>query len=452
MSLDSILRSTGKNILNVDAMTLGYILWGGGVGDIVQNRKDSSGATIFNIPIPQGTNYFTFQIDTTTNYWIYRITEMNDNDLCTYNWSFYSNPTQFTYSQLTCDVHSGTTYINICVQNKNGDATYEGLKAAHVQFELGSTATTYEPYHQGPESIKIPSDSKNIITYPYKETTHDIGSTHFTVGAGGSIKVEGATESTITFTISQSITLTPNTQYVLSGYREGSSVSYMVLRDTEARSQVIKLTKVNQTQAFTASHSTYELYIQLDANTTTEDYDLYYPQLEEGIQATDYSLNTGDKEVLKVSYGSRNLWQNTNTTFPSTLSYDSNTQTYTIGTGTAGYNFVAHKLDNPIPAGTVVTISAYFQSGKGRSCVVGGYHRTGGTSWQGEIEIPTNVDMTGKTLTATFTTTATVEEFMVFHNTGDNVEEPIIFQVQYELGNKATKYVPYSKEVVWESN
>lgn len=154
-------------------------------------------------------------------------------------------------------------------------------------------------------------------------------------------------------------------------------------------------------------------------------------------------LEYPEPKTLNAKLGSKNLWQNTNTTFPSTLSYDSNTQTYTMGTGTAGYQFVAHKLDNPIPAGTVVTISAYFQSGKGVQCAFGGYHRTGGRSWQGYLDIPANTDMTGQMLTATFTTTETVEEFEVFHNTGGNVEESYVFQVQYEISSTATTYTPY---------
>lgn len=146
---------------------------------------------------------------------------------------------------------------------------------------------------------------------------------------------------------------------------------------------------------------------------------------------------------MGVKVRSKNLWQNTNTTFPTALSYDSATQTYTIGTGTTGFVFMAHKFTNPIPVGTTVTISIMFQSGKGRGVAIGGYHRTGGTSWQGYINVPPNVDMTGQTLTSTFITTETVEEFMVFHNTGDNIKGPFIFKVQYEIGSTATAYTPY---------
>ena len=154
-------------------------------------------------------------------------------------------------------------------------------------------------------TVTLRIKSKNLVKYPYKESTHDVGSVHFTVGANGSIKVEGAADGDARFFVAQSITLTPNSQYVLSGYREGNPDSYMVLRDTDTHSHVIKLTKVNQTQAFTATHTSYELYIQLDTNAITEDYDLYFPQLEEGIQATDYELAPADRDVQKVVYTSK---------------------------------------------------------------------------------------------------------------------------------------------------
>lgn len=164
----------------------------------------------------------------------------------------------------------------------------------------------------------------------------------------------------------------------------------------------------------------------------------------QAVRLPDVSPN---EHTLGVKVSSKNLWQNTNTTFPSALSYNSTNQTYILGAGTAGYNFVAHTLTNPIPVGTTVTISIMFQSGKGRGVAIGGYHRTGGKSWQGYISVPFDVDMTGQTLTSTFTTTETVEEFMVFHNTGDNIENPFIFKAQYELGTTATSYTPYISDL-----
>ena len=337
-------------------------------------------------------------------------------------------------------------YVSFVITEK----TYNFIINNNLQIEIGSTATSYEPYRQGPETVTIPYSGKNLIKFPYEETTKTLNGVTFTVGDDGGITVSGTATDTTVFTINSPIQLEQGKQYTLSGYSEQAENSDSLMTIHAAGDlQAVDVTQQYQTATFTANYTTYYMYIAVRGGSTANE--TFYPQLEEGITATDYSLNTGDKEVWKVSYGSRNLWQNTNTTFPSTLSYDSNTQTYTIGTGTTGYQFIAHKLDNPIPAGTVVTISAYFQSGKGKGCVFGGYHRTGDTSWQGHIDIPTDTDMTGKTLTQTFTTTKTVEEFEVFHNTGDNIEEPYVFRVQYELGNKATDYVPYSKEQVWKS-
>lgn len=310
--------------------------------------------------------------------------------------------------------------------------------------------------NDNPTSITIPSNSKNLIQYPYIFSTKTRYGVTFTVQSDGGIKVEGTVNDSevpqdffLEYLYTPTMTtlnIKTNTTYTFSGFKSGSGVSLIYYNNSNN-----EISTAGQSVTFNSAITTSPLIAIKVIKGVTIDA-LLYPQLEEGTTATDYELNTGDKEVYKVSYGSRNLWQNTNTTFPSTLSYDSNTQTYTIGTGTVGYIFTVHKLDSPIPAGTVVTISAIFKSGKTASGVAfGGYHRTDTRSWQGYIDIPANTDLTGQTLTTTFTTTATVEEFLIFHNTGSNVEENIIFQVQYEIGNKATKYVPYSKEVVWKS-
>ena len=380
MSLDSILRATGKNLFDINSAELvNAELDGNGI-----KFTGSAGGSI-DIKIPAARYTLSFKRSADGAVFLRNgkvtsgiITQIDNT----------ATSVTFTFTG-TVD---GYLRISTFVQN---------LVLSDIQIEKGSTATAYEPYQQGPKSIKIPYRGNNIITYPYENTTQTINGVTFTVGKDGGITISGNPTDTTKFDVKNSITLEQNKQYTLSGFKE------------------------------------------------RVDNIVFYPQLEEGTVATEFSLNTGDKEVLKVSYGSRNLWQNTNTTFPAALSYNSTNQTYILGAGTAGYLFVAHTLTNPIPAGITVTISVIFQSGKGRGVAIGGYHRTGGRSWQGHINVPFNVDMTGQTLTSTFTTTETVEEFMVFHNTGDNIEEPFVFQVQYELGDKATEYVPYSKEVVW---
>lgn len=450
MSLDSILRSIGKNLFNKSTLTAGTKV----------------------VELTQTTNGFTFKTSATLKtmqvgsniYLIAGTYYCSGTVTCSDTsykggWGVYDKENQkyIINASSRGTINDKFTVTESKTYHLGFFAPYNApvgvtMTFENIQLEQGSTATSYEPYQQGPKTIKIPYRGNNIITYPYENTTQTINGVTFTVGKDGSITINGTPTDTTKFDVKNSITLEQNKQYTLSGFKErpeGSAGAVFHLDPIDGMSQNITIDSQYQTQTFTADSSNYYCYIIVPTTGDLVDNIVFYPQLEEGTVATEFSLNTGDKEVLKVSYGSRNLWQNTNTTFPSTLSYDNSTQTYTMDTGTAGYAFAAHTLTNPIPAGTTVTISVIFQSGKGTGTAIGGYHSTGGTSWQGHITVPEDTDMTGQTLTSTFTTTETVEAFVIFHNTGSNIEVPYIFKVQYELGDKATEYVPYSKEVVW---
>lgn len=454
MSLDSILRSTGKNLLNSDNISLGQfctvVSKGNGGAVITSPNNEENTATIAyllnRVKLPAGTYTFScnFTVENTKN-----TTRPNEIMIFvdrTFKQTWNLAKSDGTYAPIitfTIDKESEISiswYFNVGAYT-TADTTAK-VTFSDLQLEKGSTSTSYEPYQQGPKSIIIPSNSKNLIKYPYTETTKTQKGITFTDNGDGTITVNGTSTGLATFTLG-SVSLDNTKSYFLYGKNTSSNLPLRIQIGQAWRAEEGNGLAISQISGNTCT-------ITLGAlKGFTFNNVIIYPQLEEGLVATDYKVNTGDKEVLKVSYNSRNLWQTTNTTLPSTLSYDNATQTYTMGTGTAGYNFVAHTLANPIPVGTTGTISIMFQSGKGRGVAIGGYHRTGGKSWQGYISVPFNVDMTGQTLTSTFTTTETVEEFMVFHNTGDNIEEPVVFKIQYELGNKATDYVPYFNTTVW---
>ncbi len=289
---------------------------------------------------------------------------------------------------------------------------------------------------QSVNTVTLHRNSKNLVTYPYKESTHDVGNTHFIVSSDGGIKVQGAADGgTTAFTVSKSITLTPNTQYVLSGYREGNPDSYMVLRDTATKSQVIQLTKVNQTQTFTAQHTTYELYIQLDSNIITVDYDLYYPQLEEGIVATDYELAPADQNLEKVIYSSRNLLApSTSGSAKITGIQWTNNGDGTItasGTATANSTFAIGSFG---PVNKVVTLSG---------------------------KPPDNADILLYAVdTVTMKSFNVYDESKSFNSVNkvnvyarvlaNTTVNNIVFKPQIEVGDTATDFVPYKQETVWE--
>lgn len=453
MSLDSILRSTGKNLLNSDNISLGQfctvVSKGNGGAVITSPNNEENIATIAyllnRVKLPAGTYTFScnFTVENTKN-----TTRPNEIMIFvdrTFKQTWNLAKSDGTYAPtitFTIDKESEISiswYFNVGAYT-TADTTAK-VTFSNLQLEKGSTSTSYEPYQQGPKSINIKKNLLSVMSL-YPTVTNNAIPIYFKAGQTYTLSMTSTYEQYRIMLFGTDINGTAfdatsqDVDKYIQGMYTGNTGRLQNSGNQTAKTLSLKcntdciITAIVFWNAANESGKTYS-NVQLETNPQASPYIPY------------------NAEVLKVSYGSRNLWQNTNTTFPAALSYNSDTQTYTMSTGTAGYNFVAHTLTNPIPAGTTVTISIMFQSGKGKSVSIGGYHRTGGRSWQGFIDVPFNVDMTGQTLTSTFTTTETVEEFMVFHNTGDNIEEPFVFKVQYELGDKATGYVPYSREVVW---
>lgn len=107
---------------------------------------------------------------------------------------------------------------------------------------------------------------------------------------------------------------------------------------------------------------------------------------------------------------------------------------------------------NPLPAGTVITVSIYCISGRysatGDHTAVGGYHKYAGPtdldSWQGVVSLPRNTDLSGKTFTTTWTVTRPLNAFWIYvPRQTDIIEEDIKFRAQLELGSTASPYQPY---------
>ncbi len=288
---------------------------------------------------------------------------------------------------------------------------------------------------QSVNTVSLHIKSKNLVTYPYKNKTSTINGVTFTVGTDGSIKVQGVARGNAVFVISRSITLTPNTQYVLSGYREGNPDSYMVLRDTGTHSHVISLTKVNQTQVFTATHTSYELYIQLDSNTITEDYDLYYPQLEAGITATDYELAPADQNLEKVIYSSRNLLA------PSTSGSSKITGIQWTNNG-----------DGTITASGTATANSTFAIGSfgpvNKTVTLSGKPSDNADVLLYAVDTVTMKSYNVYDESISFNSVNKVNVYArVLANTTVN---NIVFKPQIEVGDTATDFVPYKQETVWE--
>ena len=132
--------------------------------------------------------------------------------------------------------HSGNTFTFTCnedciitaivfwnVSNETGK-TY-----SKFQLEIGDTATAYTPYVSNLKDVKIKRLGKNLIQYPYIETTKTLNGITFTDNGDGTITANGTATSSAYFNLSSNICVKDLT-VTLSGCPSGGSTSrYFIL-------------------------------------------------------------------------------------------------------------------------------------------------------------------------------------------------------------------------------
>lgn len=163
------------------------------------------------------------------------------------------------------------------------------------QIELGNTATDYEPY-----GYKIPlvNSGKNLIPYPYANTTKTVNGVTFTDNGDGSITVNGTATASTTFyikTTDKNFKPSSTTLYIsgcpaggsLSTYRmvvnafkqTESNYTYVVGASDTGNGAVLNLTNKDYSQL--------ELSINVFSGTTVNNL-VFRPMLEIGNTATEY--------------------------------------------------------------------------------------------------------------------------------------------------------------------
>ena len=151
--------------------------------------------------------------------------------------------------------------------------------------------------------------------------------------------------------------------------------------------------------------------------------------------------------VVKTPSSLENLWTN-NLSWPSQgVTYDAATQTYEIPVGATSVDLNLYTLPEPIPTGTTISVSAFFDSGyysaSRTALYIGGLN--GQNSWQAYSGGAQNRDLTGKSYLKTFTTTAPITRFaIVMGDYSTVVSEPIRFRVMLVIGDTpANEFKPF---------
>ena len=173
---------------------------------------------------------------------------------------------------------------------------YSGYTANNLVFkpmlELGNTATDYEPY-----GYKIPlvNRGKNLIPYPYANTTKTVSGVTFTDNGDGSITVNGTATANTWFNLSsktQNKIYIPKGIYTMSGgsSEETSTVFGLEINVYNGDTKVTSFsTKGNRLTVDTTPYTFTNIsaYITIYAGATVNNLVLR-PMLEIGDTATDY--------------------------------------------------------------------------------------------------------------------------------------------------------------------
>lgn len=435
MSLDSILRATGKNLFDINSVT-GFVNSSGNIMS-ENNMKIQNGSIISNygmygqscmtkeyVYLPVGT--YTISADVLIDnananpvyiglYELDKKINLNKTKTIPLN--------QTTRVSATVNVVENGNY-HILTQGSGKAAQYTNLNAvfSNIQLEKGSTATIYEPYeYLGPKTIKMSSNSKNLIPYPYATTSKTISGVTFTVQEDGGIKVEGTPNNPVSmFYISTPANIISalkiGNTYTLSGYRSGSGAT-LFYNNTE----------ISDYYTFTCDAQNPLIGIKVVQGTTADA--LLYPQLEEGSVATDYELNTGSKEVLKVSYNSRNFFDKTNYSVQS----NNNVIRFDISKLKIGEQYT---ISSNLPLYWIkISNSSDGWNSVQQTSSTGIYNYT--FIMQRNPNIPASV---------------TTQYLFLGIENGKMIKDInaiVDYNIQLELGDKATDYVPYFNTVVW---
>ena len=429
MSLDSILRATGKNLLpNPNIHVYNYS------SDYKKyNNTDEIFLTAGTYSVSVSANCPTLQFWNVTTKQQYTVDEAV---------SAYSTNTYYkTYDGFALGKASDavrqmwfTLKINALITLNSGNTS---ATSQECQIEKGSTATTYEPYeYLGPKTIKMGSNSKNLIQYPYTETTKTQKGITFTDNGDGTITVNGTSTGIVTFTLG-SVSLDNTKSYFLYGKNTSSNLPLRIQIGQAWRADEGNGLAISQ-----ASSNTGTIILGVLKGFTFDNV-IIYPQLEEGSVATDYELNTGIKEVLKVSYNSRNLipfpyFSNTITNNGVTYTVNANGSIKISGTANADNNSIFFIRSNTLP----LTLK------QGEQYTLSGHIEGSGVIFSmQDSSFKQTISVTNTTTSKSFTTLYS-NYYMWIVVLKDTTVDAVVYP-QLEMGNKVTDYVPYFNTTIW---
>ena len=291
--------------------------------------------------------------------------------------------------------------------------------------------------------------SKNLIPYPYTDTTKTVNGVTFTDNGDAGVTVSG-TPTEYTHFIFATVSVKPGQTYTLLKNQTGANnVSFVISERTNQSTQKEHTSDSPQnTFTFTTSESTDNLIIRIKrtdngiACTGT-----FKPQLELGTQATAYTPHVSDISSVSVKKYGKNLIpylyvSSTKTVNGLTFTDNGNGSITVNGTPTGFADFTLAFV--PVKPGQTYTLFKNQAGANNISFVINEYFDQS-TQKEHKSDSPEN--------TITFTTSENTNKLSVaIKRTKDNTACTGTFKPQLELGNAVTDYELYKAPVTYTAD
>ena len=178
----------------------------------------------------------------------------------------------------------------VCVIMIRGIGTTVENLVFKPQLELGTSATAYTPHVSDISSASVKKYGKNLIPYPYTDTTKTVNGVTFTDNGDASVTVSGTPTEYADFILA-TVSVKPGQTYTLLKNQTGANNVGFVISEYNNQSVQKHHTSDSpqNTFTFTTSESTYHLIIRIKRTANSAACTgTFKPMLELGNAATDY--------------------------------------------------------------------------------------------------------------------------------------------------------------------
>ena len=314
---------------------------------------------------------------------------------------------------------------NIAAETKRANKTFANALKGSVSGETVTMKDVSPVEHDMGVKVR----GKNLIPYPYAETTKTLNGITFTDNGDGTITANGTATAQTDFVVSQKLTV-PEGTYILSNYIDADKRVFLSVKSNDGS---IKYFNQN---AFSIKYGDVIqwVYIRIQSGTVCEN-TIFYPQLELGTTVTPYTTYISDITEVKLKKQGKNL-------FDYSVLEESNRITVNDRlTGEFTFNNVTNLPPIPISAkeNTSYCISGYMKGViEGQSVLCSAYYTDGSnTNFSAVTVLNSYVKFSG------VTRADKTLSYIKFGAAGGIKVNTSFKSVQVELNTEATAYEPY---------